>query len=116
LASTLTFRTEVLLPIPGDQRAWDGMIVGLTGLSERMPVEAETRWLDEQAQTRRIMLKLRDSGFEHVLLVLADTKRNREALALAGPIFLAEFPIPARQGLAALAAGEHPGGSSCVLL
>jgi hypothetical protein len=104
------------LPIRGDQRAWDGMIGRLTGLADSIPVEAETRWLDAQAQTRRVMLKLRDSGFDHVLLVLADTRRNREALALAGPILLAEFPIPARQALAALRGGEHPGGSSCVLL
>lgn len=112
----LTFRTELPLPIPGDQRAWDGMIGRLKGLAEHMPVEAETRWLDTQGQTRRLMLKLRDSGFEHLLLVLADTKRNRQALAAAASILLADFPIPARKALAALATGEHPGGSAVVLL
>ncbi len=116
LAPQLTFRTEVPLPIVGDQRAWDGVIGRLMGLMDRMPVEAETRWLDAQSQTRRLMLKLRDSGFEHVLLVLADTKRNRDAFAMAGSILMAEFPISARKALAALGAGEHPGGSACVLL
>ena len=62
------------------------------------------------------MLKLRDSGLEHLLLVLADTKRNREALAVAASILLVDFPISARKALAALAAGEHPGGSAVVLL
>jgi transcriptional regulator with XRE-family HTH domain len=116
LAPQLTFRTEVPLPTPGDQRAWDGVIGKLVGHTDRLPVEAETRWLDAQAQLRRLMLKLRDSGFQHVLLVLADTKRNRQALAAAGSILLADFPVPSRGALAALARGEHPGGSAIVLL
>jgi transcriptional regulator with XRE-family HTH domain len=116
LHKDLTFRTEVPLPIMGDQRAWDGMIGRLVGIADTMPVEAETRWLDTQGQMRRLMLKLRDSGLEHVVLVLADTKRNRESLAVAASIMVAEFPIPPRMALAALAAGEHPGGSACVFL
>lgn len=112
----LTFRTEVPLPITGDQRAWDAVIGQLTGLASQMPVEAETRWHDAQGQTRRIMLKLRDSGFEHVLLVIADTKRNREALAVGASMLVGAFPIQARKALASLAAGEHPGGSAIALL
>ena len=72
--------------------------------------------LDAQGQLRRLMLKLRDSGFEHVLLLLADTRRNREAMAVAGSIVAAEFPVPARVALAALASGQHPGGSAVILL
>ena len=62
------------------------------------------------------MLKLRDSGLEHVLVVIADTRRNRDAVAAAASTILADFPVPQRRAMAALAAGEHPGGSALVLL
>ena len=116
LHPALAFRTEVPLPIAGDQRAWDAMIDKLTGISPVLPVEAESRLVDGQAQIRRIMLKLRDSGLDHVLLAVADTHHNRDALAAAATTILADFPIPPRRALAALAAGEHPGGSAVVLL
>ena len=116
LAPHLSFRTEVPLPILGDQRAWDGVIGKLVGVFDRLPVEAETRWLDGQGQMRRVTLKLRDSGFEHVLLVLANTRRNREALAATESTLISAFPVPARIALAALASGSHPGGSAIVFL
>jgi transcriptional regulator with XRE-family HTH domain len=116
LHPALALRTEVPLPILGDQRAWDAMIDKLTGVSSLLPIEAESRLVDGQAQIRRIMLKLRDSGLDHVLVALADTRRNRDALAAAATTILADFPIPPRRALAALAAGEHPGGSALVLL
>ena len=112
----LTFRTEVPLPIMGDQRAWDAVIDRLRGPEPRLPVEAETRFVDGQSQVRRVKLKLRDSGLEYVLLVLSDTKRNRDAVAAARSILIPEFPISARRALAALASGEHPGGSALILL
>ncbi len=119
LAPSLALRMEVPLPILGDQRAWDGWIAGLTderGASTTLPVEAETRFTDAQAQVRRIMLKLRDSSEPAVLLVIADTSRNRLAVAAAGAWLREQFPIPARQALAALAGGAHPGGSAFVFL
>lgn len=116
LASHLGFRTEVPLPIRGDQRAWDAMIDRLIGSSEHLPVEAEARLIDVQAQVRRIMLKLRDSGLADVLVIVSDTRRNREALAGAASSLLGDFPLPARRVLPALAAGHHPGGSSIILL
>jgi transcriptional regulator with XRE-family HTH domain len=112
----LGFRTEVPLPIVGDQRAWDAMIDRLRGESSVLPVEAESRLIDGQGQVRRVMLKLRDSGLEHVLLIVADTRRNREALAAAAATVLADFPISPRRALAAVAAGDHPGGSALVVL
>ena len=112
----LRVRNEVPLPIQGDQRAWDAMIDGLSGLATILPVDAESRLVDGQAQVRRILLKLRDSGLEHVLVVVADTKRNREALAAGASTLLSEFPIPPRRAMSALAVGEHPGGSALVLL
>jgi len=116
LPDHLGFRAEVPLPFRGDQRAWDAMIDRLLGLSDHLPVEAESRLIDVQAQVRRIMLKLRDSGLAHVLVVVSDTRRNREALAAAASAVLGDFPIPPRRALRALAAGHHPGGSSIIRL
>ena len=116
LPAHLTFRTEVPLPSVGDQRAWDATIGRLVGLAGLLPVEAESRLVDGQAQFRRIALKLRDSGLEHVLVVLADTRRNRDVLGSAASILLADFPVPPRRALRALADGQHPGGSAIVLL
>ena len=110
------FRTEVPLPIAGDQRAWDAMIDRLRGLSSILPVEAESRLVDEQMQVRRIALKLRDSGLDHVLVVVADTRANRSALASAPSTLLADFPISQRRAMRSLANGEHPGGSAIVVL
>jgi transcriptional regulator with XRE-family HTH domain len=112
----LGFRNEVPLPIAGDQRAWDAMIDRLRGVAWLLPVEAESRLVDGQAQIRRIMLKLRDSGLDHVLLVVADTRHNRAAVRAAATTILPDFPISSRRALTALAAGEHPGGSALVLL
>ena len=112
----LGFRAEVPLPITGDQRAWDAMIDALRGIAPLLPVEVESRLIDGQAQIRRVMLKLRDSGLEHVLVVIADTRRNRDAVAAAASTILADFSIRQRRAMASLAAGEHPGGSALVLL
>jgi transcriptional regulator with XRE-family HTH domain len=115
LPSTVRMRTEVPLPIPGDLRALDGVLDRLTG-DKRLPVEAETRLHDAQAQTRRQMLKIRDAGFDHLLVVVSDTRRNREAVRAAETVLREMFPLSARQALAALGAGRHPGGSAIVLL
>ena len=116
LHPNLLFRSEVPLPILGDQRAWDGFIDRLTGVANQLPVEAESRLIDGQGQLRRVMLKLRDSGLEHVLLLLADTRLNRAAVAATAAAFAVDFPVSPRRALAALAAGQHPGGSAVVLL
>lgn len=119
LAADLRFRTEVPLPIVGDLRAWDGWIEGLEGESSSatgLAVEAETRIADFQAQSRRIVLKMRDGGVDHVLMVVADTRANRAAIAAARSAVTEMFPISARRALGALAAGAHPGGSALVFL
>jgi transcriptional regulator with XRE-family HTH domain len=46
LPEHVSFRTEVPLPIAGDQRAWDATIGQLVGSAELLPVEAETRLVD----------------------------------------------------------------------
>jgi transcriptional regulator with XRE-family HTH domain len=113
----LRLRTEVPLLIEGDQRAWDGMIRGFVPPpASSLPVEAETRIHDFQAQTRRIMLKCRDAGIDHVLLVVAGTRTNRRAIRAAQTAVDELFPVPERIALAALAEGAHPGGSALLFL
>jgi transcriptional regulator with XRE-family HTH domain len=119
LHPTLSLPREVPIQGASHQRAWDGMMRGLQGGPEdrsNMPVEGETRIHDYQAQTRRIWLKAADAGEPYVLLVVADTRRNREAIRAAGTAIDDAFPVPARRALAALAVGEHPGGSALVVL
>ncbi|MEX1172658.1 MAG: helix-turn-helix transcriptional regulator [Chloroflexota bacterium] len=117
----LTLPLEVPLPVVQDQRAWDAVIRGLvtpdgSAPADDLPVEAETRLVDLQAQVRRIMLKARDAGVVAVLLVVADTNRNRDVLAASAALLKASFPISGRQAMAALREGRHPGGSAIVVL
>lgn len=113
LHPTLTWRTEVPLPIRGDFRAWDAVIGGREWL---VAVEAETRVGDAQALQRRLARKVRDGQIRHVLLLVADTVRNREAVAAWGSGLGAMFPSSARITLDALRAGVDPGGSGIVIL
>jgi transcriptional regulator with XRE-family HTH domain len=113
LHPSLTLRTEVPLPIAGDRRAWDAMV---RGLGWRLAVEAETRLRDAQATARRIALKARDGAVDQVVLVLADTRRNREALKVARESLREAFPLDSRAMLAALGAGMDPGAGGIVVL
>ena len=104
---------EVLLPNPGDTRAWDlvlrvaGCIVG---------IEVETRVRDVQALTRRMRARQREGGTDAVVLVLADTTHNRrvlpELLEALGP----EFATSPRAVLKALREGRPIPGSAVILL
>jgi len=115
----LRVRTEVPLPIPGDLRAWDASIAGFAATSSGDPflaVDAETVLSDLQALLRRLTLKMRDGGVDHVLLLVADTRSNRGAVAGASELLRDRFQVSTRQALAALRAGRHPGGSAIVFL
>jgi transcriptional regulator with XRE-family HTH domain len=118
LPASTTMRTEVPLPIEADQRAWDALIEGLVdvGLGTQLPVDIESRLVDVQAQRRRLALKLRDSPHEAVLLVLADTRHNRDVIRAEAGVLALDFPVGARACLRALREGRHPGGSSIILL
>lgn len=104
---------EVPMPIPGDLRAWDGMVVGH---GERSAVEAVTRLADVQALLRRIALKQRDADIDRVVLLLSDTLRNRDAARAAGPLIRDAYPTGARDALARLRAGAHPAASAVIFL
>lgn len=111
LHPALRFRTEVPLPISGDRRAWDAVV---TGQGWQLPIEAETVIDDLQAIERKLGLKLRDGGFDHVVLVVSETPRNRAALRSAP--MAAMFPVTAVAVESALRAGRDPGGSGIVIL
>jgi transcriptional regulator with XRE-family HTH domain len=108
----LRWRTEVPLPLPGDRRAWDAAIAG-RGFT--IGVEAETRIRDAQAVLRKTNLKQRDGGLDHVVLLVSDTRANREALRHAADQ-LAAFTVTQRDALRALRSGVDPGGSALVIL
>ena len=79
-------------------------------------VEAETRPRDLQALERRISLKMRDAGIDHVVLLLLDSVHNRRLLRDHGDVLAERFPMRGPRALEFLGAGVEPGGSSIVLL
>lgn len=109
---SLGWGTEVTIRIGGDRRAWDAVI---RGVRWRVGVEAETVLDDLQAVERRLNLKQRDGEVDHVILLVADTRRNRRALAAGTGAFAALSADP-RIVLAALAAGREPPGSAVLVL
>jgi transcriptional regulator with XRE-family HTH domain len=116
LHPSLRWRPEVPLPIEGDLRAWDAEIRGREPQPWRARVEAETRIADAQALERKLSLKLRDDPGGHLILLVADTRTNRSALAALGPGLRAMLPVGPREILGALDAGREPPGSGIVLL
>jgi hypothetical protein len=80
-----------------------------------MAVEPEPVLDDLQAVERRIALKQRDGGIDRVVLLVADTRRNRCALA-AAPNAFPGFRRDARATLRDLAAGRNPDRSAVLVL
>jgi transcriptional regulator with XRE-family HTH domain len=110
---SLSWRTEVPLPIPGDRRAWDATI---TTSAWSAGIEAETALTDVQALDRRLGLKERDGGMDRVVLLLLDSRRNRATLRGGGDHLRLRFPVDSRTALAAFAVGQDPGGNALILL
>jgi transcriptional regulator with XRE-family HTH domain len=111
LDPTLRWRTEVALPGDAELRAWDAET---GGVGWRLPIDAETALFDIQAVERRVHRKQRDDGADHVLVLVADTKRNRRALA-AAPAAFGSFSRDARAVFRALRRGEDPGTDAIIL-
>ena len=112
LHPSIRWRTEVPMPIPGDPRSADATA---TGESFDATLEAETRLGDVQATVRKLRTKQRDLGTTRAILLVADTRHNREVIA-ATPDLRTQFPIGTRQCLVALSRGEDPGGDCLVIL
>jgi hypothetical protein len=110
LPLSASWRTEVPLPTPGDQRAWDAT-TDLWGM--RVGIEAEMRPTDLQALERRLGLKLRDGGVDRLILVLADSRANRRLIRTVGEGLRSSFPL---QGAAANAAIRSVADTRCNLL
>jgi transcriptional regulator with XRE-family HTH domain len=113
LPAGLTWRTEVPLEIERDLRAWDAVVGGRGWI---LPIDAETRLRDVQALARREALKRRDDGGEIMILLVADTRHNRQVVRLAKPDLVGDFPTPGTVVLAALSRAERPTGSGIVFL
>jgi transcriptional regulator with XRE-family HTH domain len=108
VARPLTYSTEVALPhrdgVP-EQRAWDAMVFAPDGDTG---VELEMRLYDMQSQMRRLLLKWRDSGAERLLLLINDTRPNRNVLRTF-PEYLVDLPrLRTSQVHAFLERGERP--------
>jgi transcriptional regulator with XRE-family HTH domain len=110
---TLRWQFEVPVGDVGDLRAWDAEI---RGQGWRAHIEAETKLTDSQALLRKLALKVRDGGRGPLILLVADTRANRLALATLRPAFREMLPLDARPILAALREGREPPGSGIVVL
>ncbi|HEX6140843.1 MAG TPA: hypothetical protein VF013_10370 [Candidatus Limnocylindria bacterium] len=101
-------RLEAPIPSAADLRAWD-VLLAVDG--SRIGVAAETVFRG-QALLRRERQKARDSGVDRLLLVLAETHRNRRAVQQAGRWVAEAFPVGSRAAWAALRACRDIGGDA----
>jgi transcriptional regulator with XRE-family HTH domain len=114
LAPPLTMLREVGLPIPGDQRAWDGR---LRGGDRPASVEGEVHLHDIQAMARRIALKARDDpGAGVVILVVARSAHNRRVLAEHRDSLRAQLPLDGAAIARGLRAGRVPRESGIIMV
>lgn len=104
---------EAPIRAAGDLRAVDILLVGH---DVRIAVEVITRVADLQAQIRAAQLKARDIGATRLILVIAATHANRNAVASARGTLAAAFDLSTRQLLADLAAGRDPGRDGIIML
>ncbi len=114
LAPPLTMPREVGLPGPGDQRAWDGRILG----AERpASVECEVRLHDAQAVARRVALKSRDDpGAGIVILVVSRSAHNRGVLVEHREALRLQFPLDGAAIARDLRAGRVPKASGIIMV
>jgi transcriptional regulator with XRE-family HTH domain len=109
-----TWQTEV--PVsrdPRDRRAFDAVLTGPAG---RIGLEAITRLTDAQAQVRAVTLKQGVASLDRMVLVLADTRHNRAAVAEAAPTLKAAFSASTREVLGTMRAGRLPPANGIVLV
>jgi transcriptional regulator with XRE-family HTH domain len=108
LGPGLAFRPEAPLPIAGDPRAWDGVVVAPDGLGF---TECEMRLGDVQDLLRRNEAKLRDDPRSRILvLVVRSTRHNRRMLSLHREALRPLLPLDGAAILRSLRAGRLPRG------
>jgi transcriptional regulator with XRE-family HTH domain len=108
----ISMRTEVPLHGDRDLRAWDAELATADATCK---LEAESALYDLQAQERRIALKMADDDAGVVILLVADTHRNRRVLREFRDLIAVRFPLDTRAVMAALRAGRLPERSGLVL-
>jgi transcriptional regulator with XRE-family HTH domain len=113
LHRSLRVLAEVPFPTPGDQRAWDIVVVGQAW---RHGFEAETRPRDLQSLERRLALKFRDGRVDAASLLLLDSRHNREFVRANAASLMERFPVSGARALELLRAGVDPGAGSVILL
>ena len=106
-------RTEVPLRNGRDLRAWDAQLM-VEG--DRCMLEAETVLYDLQATGRRIALKMADDEVDRVILLVADTPRNRRVLREFRPLLAERFPLDTRAIMRELRDGRLPPAGGVVIL
>jgi hypothetical protein len=107
-----TWRTEV--PVSADHRDRRAIDAVLARERVRVGIEAVTRLVDAQGQARPILLKQEASGIGVFVLVLADSRLKRGAVAYGAPTLSPTFPCPPRSALAALRDGQPPTANAIV--
>jgi transcriptional regulator with XRE-family HTH domain len=113
LGNAWTWQTESPVSTdPRDRRAIDALLLRH---EHRVGVEGITRLVDAQGQTRSILLKQAAAGLDRMVLVLADTRHNRNALVEGAPTLQPAFPLPQRALMRELTAGRLPPANGIVL-
>ena len=79
-------------------------------------VEAETRLSDIQAIERKVLLKARDADLDIAILLVAETRANREILELHREALRSSFPLDTREVMAAITKGTPPRANGIVVL
>lgn len=117
LAFVWRVTSETLLPMPGDQRAWDRLL-RLTGMPVRhlVGVDLETRIRDVQYLVRRTRLRERDGGVDAILIVLSDSATNRRLVGQLREALGPAYATPPRLILHALRHGTPLPGSGVILV
>jgi transcriptional regulator with XRE-family HTH domain len=112
LGPAVRWRVEVPMPIAGDLRSADAMI-GFEGCDA--VVEAETHLGDIQLIERKASAKQRDLGADRLILLVSDTRHNREVIRLH-PELHRRFPLDTRTCLRRLRRGANPEEDALVVL
>ncbi len=98
---------------PRDRRAVDAVI---RHNGHSIGLEIITRLTDAQAQVRAALLKQHAAGLDRMLLVLADSRHNRAAVAAARPTLTPAFPLQPRPTLRALQEGRLPASNGLLFV
>jgi transcriptional regulator with XRE-family HTH domain len=106
IGSAWGWQTEVTVSRdPRDRRAIDA-VIRRDGVA--IGLEVISRLTDAQAQVRAALQKQEAAGLIRMLLVLADTRHNRIAVAAARFTLEPAFPVGPRRALADLRGGITP--------